>query len=102
VATTLIIEPQAFTSYRTEPSCNWIIAIFDPFIWKAAIVFCIIKRFEREPISLMLLKIFIIDALKVKKFKLLALAKDPQLKVKQKVFFVCLSLPTEVAYPELV
>ena len=64
MTTPLIIEPQAFTRNRTESSCLWIITVLDPLIWKTAVVFSIIKWLKGEPISLVFLKILIIDALK--------------------------------------
>ena len=93
MTTPFIIEPQAFTRDRTESSGLWVITVLDPLVRKTAVVFSIIKRLKREPVSLVFLKILIIDALKVKKFKFTSSSKRSSIDSDANSF-LCLSITT--------
>lgn len=63
MATTLIIEPKALPWHRTESSSYWIISILNPFFWKTAVILSVVEWFQRKPVCLVCLRIFIVDPL---------------------------------------
>jgi len=63
VATARVVSPQSFTSDGVEGAGHWVISVFYPFVRETAVILSIVKRFKRQPVSLMDLGVFIVDSL---------------------------------------
>ncbi|TNV88231.1 hypothetical protein FGO68_gene16996 [Halteria grandinella] len=62
VAAARVVSPQSFTRDGVKGASHGVISVFYPLVWETAVILSIVKWFQRQPVSLMDLGVFIVDS----------------------------------------